>query len=73
MAATRAAGGQQIPKHSCGSSSVPGKTQLLEGRTWRETCEWLNLATGFAGVQPRSRGGSSPGLPSLPWEDPSGE
>lgn len=51
MAATQAAGGQQIPKHGCGSSSITGKPQLPEGQAWREMCERLNPATGCAGLQ----------------------
>ena len=52
MAATWAAGSQQIPKHGCGSSSAPWGIQLLEDQAWRGTCEPLSLATGFAGLQP---------------------
>lgn len=52
MAATQTAGGQQIAGHGGGSSSVTGGIQLLQGQAWRQTREQLNLAAGFAGVQP---------------------
>lgn len=74
MAATQAAGGQQIAEHGCGSCSVTGGIQLLEGQAWRETCEQRNPAAGFAGVQPLFL------RPVRPWSaflclggDPSGQ
>lgn len=74
LAATQAAGGQQIAEHGCGPSSVPGGIRLPEGRARGETCAQLGLAAGSAGVRPLFSRLLRPWSAFLgPGEDPSGQ